>query len=116
MRRIIPIIIIFISSLLNSCAGNSKALKLGNSPLTITVISDDKTFDGFANIYLNGQFIGTTDNKSQSLKISLKKGEYTVIVIAEGYQPSKSKVILLGDGYKQNVLARLKKSEQENSE
>lgn len=116
MQRLLPIIFIFTTIFLARCAGNSNALKLGNSPLTVSVMSDDKAFDGFANIYLNGQFIGTTDNRSNSLKINLKKGEYSIVVTAEGYQPWKTKVILLGEGYKQNVLARLKKTAQGNSE
>lgn len=94
-----------------TCAGSSGSLKLGECPLTVTVKAEDADFDGFANVFIDSKFIGTTDSQRGQLRVNLRKGEYTVIVIAEGYQPWKGKILLLGNGYKQNALARLKKKE-----
>lgn len=94
-----------------TCGGSSQSIKLGECPLTITVKAEGDDFDGFANVYIDGKFIGTTDSRSQTLRVNLKKGEYTVIVAAEGYKPWKSTILLLGKDYKQSALARLKKSE-----
>ena len=58
--------------------------------------------------------IGVNNKKNtineNMLKISLLKGEYVVWVTAEGFEPWKGKILLLGEGYKQNVMARLNKS------
>ena len=105
-------VILFISLVFFLCGGSSTSVKLGECPLTITVKADDADFDGFANVYIDSKFIGTTDSQSQTLRINLKKGEYTIIVIAEGYTPWKNKITLLGEGYKQSALARLKKAPQ----
>ncbi len=91
-----------------SCFGNKDVLQLGNCPLTIRVESNEEDFDGFANVYIDRKFIGTTDNQTQSLRVSLKKGEYTIIVMADGYEPWTSKILLLGENYKQQVLAKIK--------
>lgn len=91
-----------------NCFGSKELVQLGGCPLTISVQSDDENFDGFANIYINRKFIGTTDQNTRSLRVSLKKGEYQIIVMAEGHEPWNSTVLLLGDRYKQNVLAKLK--------
>lgn|GEM_PF-1262861 len=100
-------LILFSLLLVGGCGGGSQLLKLGDSPLTIQVTSPDTQFDGSANVYINGQFIGTTDSQSAAMKISLKKGSYLIVVAAEGYTPWRSRITLLGTGYKQNVLARL---------
>ena len=92
----------------------SQPLKLGNCPLTVTVQSDEAGFDGSANVYIDGHFIGTTDNQSRQLRVNLKQGEYDIWVIAEGFEPWKSTILLLGEGYKQSALANLKRpTEQE---
>lgn len=101
-----------IAALLIGCAG-SQPLKLGNCQLTITVESEDEDFDGSANIYIDGHFIGTTDGQTRQLRVNLRKGEYTIWVIADGYEPWKSKILLLGEGYKQNALASLKIKQEE---
>ena len=90
------------------CGGSSPSVRLGECPLTISVKAEDNDFDGYANIFIDGKFIGTTDPESMTLRINLKKGEYTIIVVAEGFKPWKTKVLLLGESYQQNVLARLK--------
>jgi len=97
-----------------TCFGGAKSLKLGECPLTITVKAEGKDFDGYANVYINEKYIGTTDSKTKVLKISLGKGEYNVWVTADGYETWQGKILLLGEGYKQNVLARLKKSTLKN--
>ena len=99
-----------------ACGGSASSLKLGNCPLTVTVKADGTDFDGFANVYIGGKLIGTTDANTKQLRVNLKKGEYTVIVVAEGYKPWRGKVLLLGDGYKQNVLARLRLGTEETTE
>lgn len=98
----IPILLVGLA-----CGGGAKVLKLGDAPLTIQVDSADPGFDGLANVYINGQFIGTTDATSKSLKISLNKGSYLIVVAAEGYTPWRTRMTLLGAGYKQTALARL---------
>lgn len=108
-KYIIPLGLLILVLLLH-CGGGNK-LKLGNCPLTVTVMSDDEQFDGFANIYIDGKFIGTTDAQTKALRVNLKKGEYVLIVTAEGHNPWRTRVMLLGDNYKQNVLARLKKAQ-----
>jgi hypothetical protein len=102
----------FIVALLTGCS-SSQPLKLGSCPLTITVESEDEDFDGSADVYIDGHFIGTTDDQTRQLRVSLKKGEYAIWVIAEGYQPWKSKILLLGEGYKQSALATLKLTTEE---
>ncbi len=94
---------------LSGCAGSASKIKLGNSQLTITVQAEADDFDGFADVYINGQFIGTTDPATRALRVNLKKGEYTLIVAAPGHSPWRQRVRLLGPDFKQNVLARLKK-------
>ncbi len=108
MKRIYVISIFLISFLIINCFGSKPMVQLGDCPLTITVQSEDEEFDGFANVYINRKFIGTTDKNTQSLRVSLKKSEYQIIVMAEGHEPWSSNVLLLGDKYKQNVLAKLK--------
>ena len=108
MKKTIIIILCVIGFIVLSCSGSSKSLKLGNCPLTVIVKAEGTAFDGYANIYINKKLIGTTDNTNGQLKISLKKGEYTIWVLAEGYEPWKRMITLLGNGYKQNVLASLK--------
>ena len=90
------------------CGGSAK-LRLGECPLTVTVKAEDDRFDGYANIYIDGNFIGTTDARSKTLKINLKKGGYTLVVRADGYRTWENEILLLGKGYKQTVLARLEK-------
>jgi hypothetical protein len=106
MRRLGTTMILLLLAAM-ACGGGPKLLKLGDSPLTIQVTSPDAAFDGFANVYINGQFIGTTDRQSQTLKINLEKGQYVIIVAADGYTPWRSRITLLGADYKQNVLAKL---------
>lgn len=101
------ILFLFPLFLLWGCGGGAQLLKLGDSPLTIQVTSPDAAFDGSANVYINGQFIGATDSQTATLKISLKKGSYLIVVAAEGYTPWRSRITLLGTGYKQTALARL---------
>jgi hypothetical protein len=91
-------ILLFIIIIISACS--SSALKLVESQLTISVNAEGDDFDGFANIYIDGKFIGTTDSRSQTLKVSLKKGEYTVIVATEGYKPWCSKIMLLGKEFR----------------
>ena len=110
MKIPLKVTIVILSVTLLSCFGSKKSLKLGNCPLTVTVKAEGENFDGYANVYINEKFVGTTDSKTQVLKISLERGEYILWVTAEGYEPWKGKILLLGDGYKQNVLARLNKS------
>ena len=98
------------------CGGSSHSVRLGECPLTVTVKAEDNGFDGYANIFIDGKFIGTTDPESMTLRINLKKGEYTIIVVAEGFKPWKSKVLLLGESYQQNVLARLKALNQKSED
>ena len=98
------------------CGGSSQTVKLGDCPLTVTVTAEGDGFDGYADVYIDGKFIGTTDSQSRTLRIDLKKGEYTVIVAAEGFKPWKSKILMLGAGYKQSALARLKKVQEPNTE
>jgi len=98
----------FLFFLFLSCFGSKEVLKLGNCPLTIRVESDEEDFDGFANVYVNRKFIGTTDSQTRSLRVSLKKGEYAIIVMADGYEPWTSKILLLGENYKQQVLAKIR--------
>ncbi len=111
MKRYLIFLGLLILAVTITCGGGNK-LKLGNCPLTVTVMSEDENFDGFANIYIDGKFIGTTDAQTKALRVNLKKGEYILIVTAEGHNPWKTRVMLLGDNYKQNVLARLKKAEK----
>lgn len=107
MRRIV--ISLFVSLLLfMACGGPAAALQLGNCPLTINVKADGENFDGYANVYINGKLIGSTDPKTSQLKISLKPGEYVLWVTSSGYLPWKGKVMLLGKNYEQTILARLK--------
>ena len=96
--------------ILSSCFMGKRMIKLGDCPLSITVMAEEKDFDGFADVYLNERFIGTTDNRTGVLKVNLEKGEYIIWVKAEGYDKWEGKILLLGKGQKQNVLARLKKS------
>jgi hypothetical protein len=98
---------ILLIGLVSGCGGPKPAVKLGECPLTVTVKSDAEGFDGFANVYINGKFIGTTDSASKQLKISLEKGEHTIVVSADGYESWEKQVLLLGKGYRQSVLARL---------
>lgn len=100
----IPVIVLLI---LAACA--STAVKLGDCPLTVIVKSDASDFDGNAEIYVNDKFIGTTDSRSMQLKVNLKKGEYQIVVEAAGFQTWTSTILLLGKGYKQNVVATLNK-------
>lgn len=113
MKTTYIIAALFLSLLLFNCFGSKPMVQLGDCPLTITVQSDDKNFDGFANVYINRKFIGTTDQNTRALRVSLKKGEYQIIVMAEGHEAWSSTVLLLGDRYKQNVLAKLKLKETE---
>jgi len=106
MKKISAIIFLFL--ILISC-GKKEILKLGDAPLTITVQAVDKNFDGYASVYINGKYIGTTDNNRKSLKVELEKGEYTIIVTAPGYKPWRNRITLLGNKYKQNAFARLEK-------
>ena len=108
------VILLFVLGLLMGC-GSGQALKLGDCPLTVMVKADDDDFDGYANVYIDGKFIGTTDDKTRQLRVSLKPGEYTIIVLAEGYEPWKSKILLLGKGYRQSALASLKKKGEQES-
>lgn len=108
MKSRFYILFILLILLSLSCFGSKEVLKLGNCPLTIRVESSEEDFDGFANVYINRKFIGTTDSQTRSLRVSLKKGEYTIIVMADGYQPWTSNVLLLGENYKQQVLAKIK--------
>lgn len=108
MRHYAFVSIILCSLLFLMCGGKA-TVKLGECPLTVTVKADDVEFDGFANVFIDGKFIGSTDPRTKTLRINLKKGEYTLVVVAEGYKPWRSKILLLGDGYKQTALARLKK-------
>jgi hypothetical protein len=109
MKTIISLALCTAALLLSACFGSNAALKLGDSPLTVTVKADDETFDGYANVYINGNFVGTTDRKKGSLGIRLESGEYTLMVTADGYEPWKSSIFLLGKGYEQRALARLRK-------
>ena len=88
----------------------------GTGKALVTVTAEGDGFDGYADVYIDGKFIGTTDNQSRTLRIDLKKGEYTIIVAAEGFKPWKSKILMLGTGYKQSALARLKKVQEPNKE
>lgn len=108
MKNVFVALVLFAGLLSFMCGGSSPSVKLGECPLTITVKADDNGFDGYANVFIDGKFIGTTDPESMTLRITLKKGEYTIIVVAEGFKPWKTKVLLLGESYQQNVLARLK--------
>ncbi|MCK5146301.1 PEGA domain-containing protein [bacterium] len=105
IKILLIVIIILIQCI--ACGGGKNLLKLGASPLTIQVTSPDPAFDGNANIYINTQFIGTTDSQTGTLKINLKKGEYIIVVAADGYKPWRKKITLLGNEYKQTALARL---------
>ena len=106
LRSSLPALVVII--LLVGCGASGK-LKLGECQLTITVKAEGDDFDGNANIYINSQFIGTTDARSSSLKLSLESGEYDVIVTYPQYEPWSSRITLLGGTLKQTVLARLKK-------
>ena len=50
--------------ILSSCFMGKRMIKLGDCPLSITVMAEEKDFDGFADVYLNERFIGTTDTPS----------------------------------------------------
>ena len=112
MKKTLTILTCAIAFSLLSCSGTAPPLKLGKCPLTITVNAEGDDFDGYANVYINGKFIGTTDSKSRQLRISLERGEYIIWVTAEGYEPWESTILMLGEGYKQSVLASLKKAEK----
>lgn len=109
MKKLTSMIFLIVIPIMMNCGGSSSSVKLGDCPLTISVKAEGTEFDGYANVYIDGKFIGTTDSESKTLRINLKKGEYTIIVVAEGYRPWKNKVLLLGRDYQQNMLARLKK-------
>ena len=94
---------------ISGCSSNAARIRLGDCQLTITVQADAEDFDGFADVYINGQFVGATDPSTRMLRVNLKRGEYTLIVAAPGYVPWRQRVSLLGAGFNQNVLARLKK-------
>jgi hypothetical protein len=55
--------------------GGKNALILGECPLTVAVVAEDDGFDGLADVYINGHFIGTTDKKKSIMKIKLESGE-----------------------------------------
>ena len=112
MNKILSVVFLIMGWLFLVCGGSSQSVKLGECPLTVTVKADGDDFDGYANVYIDGKFIGTTDARSQTLRVNLKKGEYTIIVVAEGYKPWKSTILLLGGEFKQSALARLKKLEE----
>ena len=95
--------------LISGCGGRASRIRLGNCQLTITVHSEADDFEGFADVYINGQFVGTTDPSTRMLRVNLRKGEYTLIVAAPGHVPWRQRVSLLGADFKQSVLARLKK-------
>ena len=109
MKKIVLLFLICCASLILACGGSSQTVKLGESPLTIFVQANSDDFSGFADIYINSKLIGTTDSRSKQLKINLKKGEYKITVTAEGYQPWHGEILLLGQGYRQSVLAQLLK-------
>lgn len=109
MRKGLNVFICAIVFGLLSCFGTAPSLKLGECPLTIIVKAEDSDFDGYANVYINGKFIGATDSRNRQLKIPLERGEYSIRVTAEGYEPWEGTILILGKGYKQNVLASLKK-------
>lgn len=114
MKRTIMIIICTIELGFLMCSGSNPFVKLGNCPLTVNLKAEGEDFNGYANVYINRKFIGTTDRQTQLLRISLKPGEYTIWVIAEGYEPWRCNILLLGKGYKQNVLADLQKTKEPN--
>jgi len=115
MKKILILVIICLGLLSLKCGGSSQSVKLGECPLTINVVAEGDGFDGFANVYIDGKFIGATDSRSQMLRVNLRKGEYTIIVVADGFKPWKGKILLLGKDYKQSALARLKKPEPEKN-
>ena len=88
--------------------GAKNTIMLGECPLIVSVMAEDGGFDGVADVYINGHLIGTTDKAKGNLKIKLPRGEYDLMVTAEGYEPWEGTVLMVGKGYAQTVLARLK--------
>ena len=64
MKKTLALVICTIGLNMLMCGGGVKSLKLGECPLTVTVKAEGKDFDGYANVYINEKFIGTTDNKN----------------------------------------------------
>jgi hypothetical protein len=109
MKNVLSLLILAMSVCLLSCGGASTAIQLGDCPLTVVVRAEGDEFDGYANIYLDGYYLGTTDAKKRSLSINLQSGEYDLLVTADGYESWESSILMLGKEFKQNALATLRK-------
>ena len=80
----------------------------GDNRLTINLKSGEKMLDAQAKIYLNEKFIGMTGTKGD-FEIKLKKGEYAIRIVLEGYIPWEETILMVGQGYAQTVYPLMKK-------
>jgi hypothetical protein len=80
----------------------------GENRLTIKLKSGEEMLEAQAKVYLNEKFIGMTGTKGD-LEIKLKKGEYAIRIVLEGYIPWEETILMVGQGYSQTVYPLMKK-------
>ncbi|MCH8127776.1 hypothetical protein IIC38_17760 [candidate division KSB1 bacterium] len=92
--------------LISSC--NSKTIRIGENRFSIDLKYNGKPLNAQGRIYINNKFIGMT-NEDGDLSINLRKGEYGILIILEGYATWQEKLLIVGNGYSQSISPNMKK-------
>ncbi len=107
MKNILKITIaVLCLVIITSC--NSKTIKIGENRFSIDLKSRGKPLNAQGKVYINNKFIGMT-NEDGDLSINLRKGEYSILIVLDGYSAWQEKLLIVGNGYSQTISPNMRK-------